>query len=49
MFYEIKWHNFAVTSLLYIYVTGEMDLSGESVPPGTNLTGGMEPGMDTNI
>ena len=26
-----------------------MDISAGSVPPGPNLTGGMEPGMDTNI
>ena len=32
-----------------MYVTVEMDPSGESVPPGPNLTGGMEPGMNTNI
>ena len=34
---------------IIIYVTGEMDPSGKSVPPGSNLTGGMESGMNTNI
>ena len=34
---------------IVIYVTGEMDPSGGSVPPGPNHTGGMEPGMSTNI
>ena len=32
-----------------IYVTAGMDFSAGSVPPGPNLTGGMEPGMNTNI
>ena len=32
-----------------LYVTGGMDPSGGSVPPDPNLTGGMEPGMNTNI
>ena len=32
-----------------IDVTGEMDPSGGSVPPGQNLPGRMEPGMNTNI
>ena len=32
----------------YIYVTGKMDPSGEFVPAGPNLTGGMEPGMNKN-
>ena len=35
--------------ILNVYVTGEMDTSGESGPPGPNFTGGMEPGMNTNI
>ena len=26
-----------------------MDPSGGSVPPGPDLTGGMDPGMNTNI
>ena len=30
-----------------MYITGEMDPSGGSVPPGPNLTGGMEPGINT--
>ena len=34
---------------IYIYVTGEMDPSGEYVPAGPNLTGEMEPGMNKNI
>ena len=32
-----------------MYVAGEMDPSGGSVSPGPNLTGGMEPGMNTDI
>ena len=32
-----------------VYVTGEMDPSGESVSPGPNLTSEMEPGMNTDI
>ena len=32
-----------------MYVNGKMDPSGGSVPPGPNLTGGMKPGMNTNI
>ena len=33
-----------------IYVTGEMDPSSGSVPPGPNLTSsGIELGMNTNI
>ena len=31
------------------YVTAGMDISAASVPPGPNLTGGMEPGINTNI
>ena len=38
-----------ICGLFFIYVTGETDPSGESVPPGLNLPGGMEPGMNTNI
>ena len=34
---------------IYIHVTGEMDISGGSVPAGSNLTGGIEPGMNINI
>ena len=36
-------------NLIYIYVNGEMNPSGGSVPPGPNFTGRMEPGMNTNI
>ena len=32
-----------------VYVTGEMDPSGGSVSPGQNITGGMEPDINTNI
>ena len=32
-----------------IYDTAGMDISAGSVPPGPHLTGGMEPGMNTNI
>ena len=32
-----------------VYVTAGMDISAGSIPPGPNLTGGMEPGMNTNI
>ena len=32
-----------------VYVTGEMDPSGGFVSPGPNITGGMDPGMNTNI
>ena len=32
-----------------IYVTGEMDPAGGFDLDGQNLTGEMEPGMDTNI
>ena len=35
--------------IIYVYVTAGMDISAGSVPPGPNLTGGMEPGMKTNI
>ena len=31
------------------YVTAEMDISAGFVPAGPNLTGGMDPGMNTNI
>ena len=39
------------TCYLYyiLYVTGEMDPSGGSVPAGLNPTGGMEPGININI
>ena len=33
----------------YIYVEAEMDISAGSVPAGPNLTGGMNPGMNTTI
>ena len=33
----------------YLYVTAGMDISAGSVPAGPNLTGEMEPGMNTNI
>ena len=33
----------------YINVTAGMDISAGSVPAGPNLTGGMEPGLNTNI
>ena len=32
-----------------VYVTAGMDISAGSVTAGPNLTGGMEPGMNTNI
>ena len=32
-----------------LYVTAGMDISAGSVPAGPNLTGGMEPGRNTNI
>ena len=31
------------------YATAGMDISAGSVSPGPNLTGGMEPGMNTNM
>ena len=36
-------------SVYNVYVTAGMDISAGSVPPGPNLTRGMEPGMNTNI
>ena len=37
------------TYLIYVYVIGEVDMSGGSVTTSPNLTGEMEPGMNTNI
>ena len=46
-----NWLNkiFVIKCAIYIYVTGEMVPSGGFVSPGPNLTGEMEPGMNTNI
>ena len=33
----------------YIHVTGGMDIFGRTVRPGPNLTGQIDPGMNTNI
>ena len=42
-------YDWVVYVLKSIFVTAGMDISAGSVPPGPNLTGGMEPGMNTNI
>ena len=38
-----------LTYMYYIYITGEMDISAGSVLADHNLTGEMEPRMNTNI
>ena len=44
-----KIKNIKICRQYNIYVTGEMDISVGSVPPDPNLTGRMDPGMNTNI